>query len=67
MAERIYLLFTIQTFAKMVGVTNRTVEGWIDKGIIPSVKLGKRRLINAHAIQKKLDEYEDSNAVKIDF
>ncbi len=37
---------TIEQYAEYVGVTVRTVQGWIDRGYIPTVKVGKRRLIN---------------------
>jgi len=37
---------TIEQYAENVGVSVRTVEGWIERGYLPSVKIGKRRLIN---------------------
>lgn len=33
-------------FAELVGVDVGVVNGWIDKGYIPSMKLGKHRLVN---------------------
>lgn len=33
-------------FASMVGATPDTVRGWVEKGIVPTVKVGKRRFIN---------------------
>lgn len=61
MTENTCLFFTITLFADSVGVTKRTVEGWIDRGFIPTVKIGKRRLVNAHAIRKQLDEASDGD------
>lgn len=37
---------TKQKFAQLVGVTEGQVQGWINKGYIPTVKDGKHRLIN---------------------
>ncbi len=37
---------TIEQYAAHVGVTERTVQGWIDKGYLLSVKISKRRLVN---------------------
>ncbi|ALP51651.1 hypothetical protein Tel_00015 [Candidatus Tenderia electrophaga] len=33
-------------FADLVGVDVGVVNGWIDKGYLPSMKLGKHRLVN---------------------
>ncbi|MGH1486892.1 MAG: helix-turn-helix domain-containing protein [Cellvibrionaceae bacterium] len=40
---------TIEHYAQHVGVTARTVEGWIAKGLIPTMKIGRRRLVNVAA------------------
>lgn len=40
---------TIEKYADSVGVTERTVRGWIDKGLLPTTKIGKRRLVNVTA------------------
>ena len=40
---------TIERYAQQVGVSARTVEGWVAKGLIPTIKVGKRRLINVAA------------------
>jgi len=37
---------TIEHYAAHVGVSTRTVNGWINRGYLPSIKLGKRRLVN---------------------
>jgi excisionase family DNA binding protein len=40
---------TVERYAQQVGVTTRTVEGWIAKGYIPTIKMGRRRLVNVAA------------------
>ena len=35
-----------EQFASFVGVTVDTVRGWVEKGVVPTVKVGKRRFIN---------------------
>ena len=40
---------TIEQYAQQVGVSTRTVEGWVAKGLLPSIKVGKRRLVNMAA------------------
>ena len=40
---------TIEHYAQHVGVTTRTVEGWVAKGLLPTTKVGRRRLINVAA------------------
>ena len=65
MADDTCLFFTVTLFADSIGVTKRTVEGWIDRGYIPSIKIGKRRLVNAHALKKQLDDASGESAVVI--
>ena len=40
---------TIEKYAEVIGVTDHTVRGWIKKGFLPTIKLGKRRMINVSA------------------
>lgn len=35
-----------QRFAELVGVTDRVVEGWIQNGYLPVVKIGRHSLVN---------------------
>lgn len=44
---------TKEKYAELCGVTVRTVDGWIDKGYLPAVKVGKRCLVNV--AQRTLD------------
>ena len=48
---------TIEKYAEAVGVTPRVVRSWIERGYIPSVKVGKWRLVNvAQRTLECLDE-----------
>lgn len=49
-----YFLLTVEKFADHVGVTVDTVNGWIKTNQIPTIKIGKRRLINMHKVNNKL-------------
>lgn len=40
-------------FAELVGVTPRTVDGWIDKGYLPTVKIGRHPLVNIALIHQQ--------------
>lgn len=37
---------TLEKYAEKVGVSKRTVDGWAERGYLPTVKIGKRRLVN---------------------
>ena len=49
-----YFLLTVEKFAAHVGVTVDTVNGWIKTNQIPTIKIGKRRLINMYKVNHKL-------------
>ena len=38
-------------FADLVGVSSEVVRGWIDKGYLPTMKIGRYRLVNLAALQ----------------
>ena len=40
---------TKAAFADDVGVTTRTVDGWIERGYVQTLKIGKIRMINMAA------------------
>ncbi|MFT0212905.1 helix-turn-helix domain-containing protein [Pseudomonas sp. F1_0610] len=46
---------TPQVFADMLGVTKDTVRGWIENSHIPTIKIGRLRIINLHQIRKEID------------
>jgi excisionase family DNA binding protein len=43
-----------EQFAGFVGVTVDTVRGWVEKGVVPTVKVGKRRFINNQEFSSQL-------------
>ena len=44
---------TMEQYARSVGVSKSTVEKWVDRGYLPSFKLGKYRMVNV--VQRTLD------------
>ncbi|WP_144277003.1 DNA-binding protein [Metapseudomonas resinovorans] len=45
--------------AHMLGIeqiTEDVVRGWVESSTLPSVKIGRRRVINLHRIRKDLDQ-----------
>ncbi|MET0082681.1 MAG: helix-turn-helix domain-containing protein [Sedimenticola sp.] len=47
-----------ERFAKLSGLSEPTVRGMIEKGHIPAIKIGKRRLVNVVALIKEAGEEE---------
>lgn len=45
-------------FAQLVGVTEDTVTGWINRGYVPVVEVGRYRLINLALLNKMALEKE---------
>lgn len=46
------------TLARMLGIeqiTEDVVRGWVESSTLPTVKIGRRRVINLHRIRKDLD------------
>lgn len=35
-----------EAFAQATGVTADTVRGWMDQGHLPTIKIGRRRMVN---------------------
>lgn len=44
-------LLTIEVYARSIGLTADTIRAQVDRGILPSKKIGKRRLVNVEAIR----------------
>ncbi|MCO6059820.1 DNA-binding protein [Pseudomonas sp. MOB-449] len=45
--------------ARMIGIeqiTEDVVRGWVESATLPTVKIGRRRVINLHRIRKDLDQ-----------
>lgn len=40
-------------FAELVGVSSEVVRGWIDKGYLSTMKIGRYRLVNLAALQRE--------------
>lgn len=51
-------VMSAERFASLVGVTHDVVRGWIDKGYIPSVPMGRWRLVNIALLTRELLERE---------
>ena len=47
-------------FADLVGVTEDTVTGWINRGYLPVVEIGKYRLVNLALLNKHALDQEFS-------
>jgi len=45
---------TIEKYANSIGVSPDVVDGWVKRGYIPTVKIGRRRLINIAAMTREL-------------
>ena len=45
---------TIEKYAHTIGVSPDVVDGWIKRGYIPTVKIGRRRLVNIAAMTREL-------------
>lgn len=43
-------------FADMIGVSADVVRGWVESGTVPTVKLGRRRVINLHQVRADIDK-----------
>ena len=48
------LFCSLDIFAAMVGVTQDTVKSWVQAGTVPSVKMGRPRLVNLAVIRSDL-------------
>lgn len=51
-------LMTLEKFAEAVGLPPGVVLGHLNRGILPTVTLGRRRLINVVALQRELARKE---------
>ena len=51
-------LMTLEKFAESVGLPPGVVLGHLNRGMLPTVTLGRRRLINVVALQRELGRKE---------
>jgi len=49
---------TLEKFAEAVGLPPGVVLGHLNRGMLPTVTLGRRRLINVIALQRELGRRE---------
>ncbi|MFT2112019.1 helix-turn-helix domain-containing protein [Marinomonas sp. 2405UD68-3] len=47
-----------EQFSELVGLSPDIVRAWINRGLIPTVKIGKRRLINVAKLTQEMMELE---------
>ena len=47
-------VLTVEKYAKSIGIEIGVVDGWVKRGYIPTIKIGKRRLINIVAMTQEL-------------
>lgn len=47
-----------EVFADWIGMSDETgvVKGWIDRGYVPTLKIGKRLMVNVALFQRQLVE-----------
>jgi excisionase family DNA binding protein len=50
------LMCSIEVFAMMVGVTQDTVKSWVQNDTIPSIKMGRPRLVNLEQLRRDLSK-----------
>jgi excisionase family DNA binding protein len=49
-----------ERFSLLVGLSEPTIRGMIEKGHLPTVKIGKRRLIDMVALTQEVATEEDA-------
>lgn len=49
---------TVECWAERNGVTTDTARAWVKRGVLPTVKLGKRRMVNCVQLRHWLLEQE---------
>ena len=49
---------TLEGFAERNGLTSDTARAWCQKGVIPTLKLGKRRMVNSAMLRQFLLDQE---------
>jgi excisionase family DNA binding protein len=59
------LAVSVRTAAEMISVSPRTVENYIRAKILPSRKVGKRRLITVRALQNFLRSDQPSPGLEV--
>ena len=47
-------VLSVDRYAKSIGIEVGVVDGWVKRGYIPTIKIGKRRLVNIAAMTQEL-------------
>lgn len=50
-----------QKFSEIVGVSKSVVDGWMKRGYLPTIKIGKRRLVNMVSMNIHLESHPTSD------
>lgn len=51
-------IVTKKLFSQLTGLTEETIRGMIERGYLPTVKLGKHRMVNVALLTKESLEQE---------
>lgn len=52
------LFCSLEIFAAMVGVSEDTVRSWVQVGTVPSIKMGRPRLVNLAQLRADLAKHK---------
>ena len=52
------VVVTRERFAQATGLTEETIRGMVNRGYLPSVLIGRHRMINIVALTKHLDSLD---------
>jgi excisionase family DNA binding protein len=58
-------LLKVSRVAEMFDVDAQTVYGWIDKGILPSVRIGRTIRIDADELRRTMKGLPSSSAIEV--
>lgn len=61
--ESVPVFMESDKFADIVGVSHKTVKNWLDRGYIPSSKIGGRRFVNYSLLFQQSLNVELNNSV----
>lgn len=50
------LLCSLEVFAQIADVSPDVVRGWVETHTVPTVKVGRRRLVNLFQLRKDLEQ-----------
>lgn len=66
-AQVVKLNYSTAEAAAAIGVSERTLKQWVRKGLVPSHKIGNRRLFNVRQLEewnaRRADEWREEQRV----